>query len=384
LGFTHATSIRHVWQDLAWREEYLFSSNDDFFSELIRTIEQAKQSVLLLTYIFDLDPLGKRIVSALMAARARGVEVRVLFDGFGSMEDGRKIAAALEEKDVEVRIFHPLPWQPENFKRALRKTALLGSMLFNILKINRRHHAKICIVDELTLFCGSQNMSASHTSEAYDGENWHDYGAKVSGHNVAAVKESLDDFWFYRSPRIGKGLFRFYLMNLSSFARREKNKLLVEKLDIAKKRIWIINPYFSPPTSIIRALKQAAKRGVDVRIIVPKKSDIEFFPLLTSIYYEELLKVGVRIFEYLPRILHGKLLLADNFCLIGSTNLNHRSMLHDIEFDIVLDKNSTIQQAEANLALDQQTSQEVHIKDLARYRSRRWLRWIPWILRYWL
>lgn len=384
MDFTHATSVRHVWQDLAWREEFLFSSNDDFFNELIRTIEQAKHSILLLTYIFDLDSLGKRIVSALTAARARGVEVRVLFDGFGSMEDGRKIANALEEMNVEVRIFHPLPWQPEHFKRALRKTTVLGSMLFNILKINRRHHAKICIVDDLTLFCGSQNMSSSHTSEAYDGKNWHDYAAKVSGHNVAVLKESLDDFWFYRSPKIGNGLFRFYLMNLSSFARREKNKLLVEKLNVAKERIWIINPYFSPPTSIIRALKQAAKRGVDVRIIVPKKSDIEFFPLLTSIYYEELLKVGVRIFEYLPRILHGKLMLADRFCLIGSTNLNHRSMLHDIEFDIVLDNKSSILHAEESLTLDQQESQEVRIKDLEKYRSRRWLRWIPWILRYWL
>lgn len=384
MDFTHATSVRHVWQNLAWREEFLFSSNDDFFNELIRTIEQAKQSVLLLTYIFDLDSLGKRIVNALTAARARGVEVRVLFDGFGSMEDGRKIANALEEMNVDVRIFHPLPWQPENFKRALRKTTVLGSMLFNMLKINRRHHAKICIVDDLTLFCGSQNMSNSHTSEACDGKNWHDYAAKVSGHNVAVLKESLDDFWFYRSPKIGNGLFRFYLMNLSSFARREKNKLLVEKLNVAKERIWIINPYFSPPTSIIRALKQAAKRGVDVRIIVPKKSDIEFFPLLTSIYYEELLKVGVRIFEYLPRILHGKLMLADRFCLIGSTNLNHRSMLHDIEFDIVLDNKSSILHAEESLTLDQQESQEVRIKDLEKYRSRRWLRWIPWILRYWL
>lgn len=384
MAFTNASSIHRTWQDLAWQEEFLFPSNDAFFNELLRTIETAKKSVLLLTYIFNLDPLGNRIISALTTAQARGVEVRVLFDGFGSMEDGRKIADALEENGVEVRIFHPLPWQPKNFKRALRKTTVLGSMLFNILKINRRHHAKICIVDELTLFCGSQNMSSSHTSEAHDGDNWHDYGVKVYGQNVASVKESLDDFWYYRSPKIGKGLFRFYLMNLSSFARREKNTLLIEKLNIAEKRIWILNPYFSPPRSIIRALKQAATRGVDVRIIVPKKSDIEFFPLLTSVYYEELLKVGVRIFEYLPRILHGKLLLADNFCLLGSTNLNHRSMLHDVEFDIVLNNKTSIQQAEESLSNDQQASQEVGLKDLKKYRSRRWLSWIPWILRYWM
>ncbi len=384
MSTSDAISINRPWQELAWQEEYLFPSSKDFFNDLFDSIQQAQKSVLLHTYIFDFDPLGKRMIEALTAARLRGVDVKVLFDGFGSMEEGLAVADALEEKDIAVRIFHPLPWQPEHFKRALRRTTVFGSMLFNILKINRRHHAKICIIDDQSLYCGSQNISNCHASEKYGGQNWHDYGAKVSGGNVVAVKSLLEDFWCYRKPKIGEGLFRFYLLNVSSFARREKSKLLVEKLATAKRRIWIINPYFSPPTSIIRALKHAARRGVDVRIIVPKKSDIEFFPLLTSVYHEELLKVGVRVFEYLPRILHAKLLLADDFCLMGSTNLNHRSMLHDVEFDIVLDDQKSIRAASESLQHDQLESREITLQDVAKFRIRRWLGWIPWILRYWL
>lgn len=372
------------WEDSGWREEQLFSDSDRYFDAMFASIDRAEHSIILATYIFQLDVLGLKMIEHLRQARSRGVRIRVLFDGVGSMEDGDKIARQLEAVDIPVRIYHPLPWQPSSYRRALRRGSWLGNLLLSLLKVNQRHHAKTCIIDGSILWCGSQNISASHLSEERGGQDWRDFGVRVSGGSVQGVAEAFDDIWEYRRPRVGRGLFRHYLNNLTELSRQRKNKLMAERIGNARQRVWIVNPYFSPTRSIIRAMLRASARGVDVRLIVPHKSDLEFFPLLTATYYEELLGNKVRIFEYLPSILHGKLLIVDDFCLVGSTNLNHRSLLHDMEFDIVIDKPQSLRTAEALYRGDQDVSREVKSQSVQLLGRRRLLGWIPWLIRYWL
>lgn len=372
------------WQDSAWREEQLFSDNDRYFDAMFASIEQAKHSIILATYIFELDVLGRKMIEHLSQARSRGVRIRVLFDGVGSMEAGDAIARQLEAADIPVRIYHPLPWQPSSYRRALRRGSWVGNLVLSLLKVNQRHHAKICIVDGSVLWCGSQNISASHLSEKRGGQGWRDFGVRVSGGSVQAVAENFDDIWEYRRPRVGRGLFRHYLNNLTELSRQRKNKLMAERIGNARERVWIVNPYFSPTRSIIRAMLRASTQGADVRLIVPHKSDLDFFPLLTATYYEELISSKVRIFEYLPSILHGKLLIVDEFCLVGSTNLNHRSLLHDMEFDIVIDSPDSLRTAETLFLGDQNQSREVESKYVQLLGRRRLLGWIPWLIRYWL
>jgi cardiolipin synthase A/B len=379
-----ADSPKTPWPDSAWYDEQLFTDNDVYFDALFASIEQAKHSVILATYIFELDALGRKMIRHLHRAKARGVHVRVLYDGVGSMEAADKIARKLEKANIPVRIFHPLPWQPNSYRRALRRSSWLGSFIASLLRINQRHHAKICIIDNFILWCGSQNISANHLSEERGGHGWRDYGAKVTGSSVQAVADTFDDLWEYRRPRVGQGLFHHYWNNLTEMTRQRKNKLMAERIANARQRVWIVNPYFSPTRTIIRAILHASARGAEVRLIVPHKSDLDFFPLLTATYYEELIRNEVRIFEYQPSILHGKLLIVDDFCLIGSTNLNHRSLLHDMEFDIVLDSTQSLRTAEKLFLTDQTVSREIkprHIKLLGR---RRLLGWIPWLIRYWL
>jgi cardiolipin synthase len=373
-----------LWQDTAWHDEQLFGDNDRYFDAMLASIEQARHSVILATYIFELDVLGRKMIRHLRQARARGVTVRVLYDGVGSMEAGARIARKLEKSGIPVKIYHPLPWQPANYRRALRRSSWLGSFILSSLKINQRHHAKMCIIDDFVLWCGSQNVCADHLSTARGGQGWRDYGVRVSGSSVGAVAEAFDDLWEHRRPRVGQGLFRYYWNNFTEFTRQRKNRLMAERIAGARKRVWIVNSYFSPTRQIIRAILRAAAHGAEVRLIVPHKSDLDFFPLLTSTYYEELIPNEVRIFEYLPSILHGKMLIVDDSCVMGSTNLNHRSLLHDIEFDIVLDGSQALRAAEKLFLTDQRNSREVMEKHVKLLGRRRLLGWIPWLIRYWL
>lgn len=370
--------------EATWQSEKFFADNDQYFDELFVAINEARFSIILATYIFRFDSLGKRVIKRLRRAQQRGVEVRVLFDGVGSMEQGDKVAAKLEKKGIAVKIFHPLPWHFNNYHRALRRGTWIGNLVFHLLKINQRHHAKYCVIDNEVLWCGSQNISADHLSSERGGDNWHDVGARVSGPSVQAIVDAFDDLWHFRKPRLGRGLFRHYWTNISNFARREKNKFITQHLRNARERLWIINPYFSPTQSIVRALLHTARNGTDVRLIVPNKSDIEFFPLLTATYYDELLDNKVRIFEYQPAILHAKLLIMDDLSLIGSTNLNHRSLLHDVEFDVLLCSAEVRRDAQQQFIEDQRHCREIAIADLKLMGTRRLLGWIPWLLRYWL
>src|SRR5207249_2714190 len=103
-------------------------------------------------------------------------------------------------------------------------------------------------------------------------------------------------------------------------------KNLLRRLSRCEKRVWITNAYFIPDAFLMKKLQDAAKRGIDVRILLPRKSDIAIMPLASSMFYNRLLRSGVRIFEYLPKILHSKILIIDDWMLIGSSNLNHRSL----------------------------------------------------------
>lgn len=370
--------------DRSWQQELLFDDSDDYFDALFESIESARQSIILATYIFELDSLGRKLIRALSRARARGVVVRVLYDGVGSWLAADRIGRKLERADIPVRVYHPLPWQASNNGRALRRRSRLSSLVLSLLKINQRHHSKFCVIDETILWCGSQNITAVHLSKSRGGGGWHDYGARVSGDAVSSVVEAFDSVWDLRRPQPGAGLFRYHWNNLTELSRQRKNRLMAEQIANARERVWIINPYFSPTRTIIRAILKAAAKGADVRLIVPAKSDLGFFPLLTTTYYAELIRNEVRIFEYLPAILHAKLLIADELCLIGSTNLNHRSLLHDIEFDILLRQPHSLQEAEQHFLVDQSRSREVMTRHVRLLGRRRWLGWVPWLIRYWL
>lgn len=380
----HPAQLHRGWHQHLWSEEVFYAHSEDYFQSILSAIDAAQNSIILATYIFAFDELGKQFIQALAGARQRGVQVRVLVDGVGSMENTDELITAMTSHNIDVRIYHPLPWQPDNEQQALRHGSWTGNFIARLLKINQRHHAKVFIIDQQRLWTGSQNICLNHLSQSRGGQAWHDYGASVSGDAVVNVAELFDDFWHYRKPKIGRGVFKHYWNNLNAQSRRQKNHLLKSKIGQSKQCVWIVNPYFSPSRAVLNALRKASQRGVDVRIIVPNKSDIGFFSLLTATYYEEMLKASIRVFEYLPCILHAKLLIVDDFRLIGSTNLNHRSLFHDIEFDIVLESEEVQRQSREEFLHDQQQSREICSQDLNLFGWRRWVGSLFWLMRYWL
>ena len=156
----------------------------------------------------------------------------------------------------------------------------------------------------------------------------------------------------------------------------------MQSLERTKERIWVSNAYLAPPSNIIRGFRRAAQRGVDVRVLVPVRSDVWFMQFISRAYYRPLLKSGVRIFEYNPRFLHAKSLVLDQEAMIGSSNLNRRSFLHDLEVDVRLDNPDSIKKMSDRYLFDLSESTEVfdrgtvvgsRIGTLLNYLFRYWI-----------
>jgi cardiolipin synthase len=145
---------------------------------------------------------------------------------------------------------------------------------------------------------------------------------------------------------------------------RSENYLdLLVKILGAQGRVWITNAYFVPDASLIRVLRIAAEAGVDVRIVVPAFSDVVFIPWVTSAFHLGLLRAGVRIFEYTGSVLHAKTMLIDDWGLVGSSNLNHRSLLHDLEADVVLGSKEATSALAEQFVADCAHSREVTLRN---------------------
>jgi cardiolipin synthase len=364
----------------------LYFSPDEYFSNLIRDIEKATRVISMETYIFKLDATGNAVLQALRRAIDRGVRLQLLIDGIGSYRDASDIATGLRSSNSEVRIFHPLPWDFALYRHALTAGHWYSQALHLVASINHRNHRKLCLIDERCAWLGSYNVTSDHANpESLDaGDYWHDTGLRASGAVVAALVDNFNEVWHHKVESVGNRSRRF--LTSEAIARRRQPGLhLVRVLASAQRRIWITNAYFNPSNQVLRTLKQKAGEGVSVKLIVPRRSDIIFFPLLSRSFYTDLLDSGIRVFEFTNRVVHSKTMIIDEQLLVGSTNLNYRSLFHDLELDLLSADPEIVAQMEKRFERDVDASEEIT-------RST-WLRH-PWLLkllgllsrflRYWL
>lgn len=350
----------------AWDSERVFHDGDSYFSALLSEIGQARESVEFESYIFDDDAFGERVLETLKAAAARGVRVRLLVDGIGAPSFGAGKAERLTEEGVVTRVFHPVPWN--------LPFGQMRSALESLLRLNRRDHRKLCLVDGRIAYVGSLNVSANHLTEYKGASAWRDAGARVEGGDAMELQRAFDRTWlraraFGAKPR-GRLWTRLprspvsglVLLNSTRSARRHHYRELVRRIAGARRRVWISNAYFAPDILLMRAMKIAAWSGADVRLLVPRKSDIFFMPYVTESYYSRLLGVGIRIHEYVPKFLHAKYLLIDDFAMLGSSNMNHRSLLHDLEADLVLKRPESLESLERQFQTDLASAEEVGLE----------------------
>lgn len=383
-----------------WSEEEVFASSDEFFSELLAEIKQAKHSIDLEVYIFALDRLGQSVLEALKEAASRGLQVRVMVDGVGSPAWNIALLKQLEQFNVNARIYKPYPW----IKLGLRffpKVLNLWRLGTLFRKLNRRDHRKVCVIDGSVAWVGSMNVYEKLLRTYAGDKAWRETGVRVKGESVQVLSFAFERAWmmawagrarsFHLRKSNLKSISLFWKrnslvrLNLSFYLRNLYYQDLLERLHSATQRIWITSAYFIPSGAILRALRIAARTGVDVRILVPQKIDVKIVRWITSVLLHALLKTGVKVYEYEPRVLHAKTMLIDHWAIVGSSNMNHRSMIHDLEVDVLLEKEKSLADLEKYFLRDLSSAKEMTLAESKSIFSfQKILGRILFFFRYWL
>ncbi|MGB6977008.1 MAG: phospholipase D-like domain-containing protein [Gammaproteobacteria bacterium] len=373
-------------------QQTIFSSGDSYFASLLTDLRAATQTIALETYIFNPDPLGQEVAKELIKAAQRGVQVRILVDGAGSSLWGGKLTLDLERVGIQTRIFHPFPWRTWHWSRSHVRTPFLLKMIYLFLKINSRNHRKICLIDNRIAYVGSFNITQDHLSEQQKGKGWRDTAVKITGADLQPLADAFNAAWDHQpiKERLRK-MFRqintnpIFRINNTRHRRRLLYKDLLHRMLQCKKRIWMTNAYFVPDNFLLRSIIEKAEDNLDVRILLPKDSDIFFMTWASSAFYYNLLKAGVRIFEYLPSNIHAKVLMMDDWVIVGSSNLNHRSLLHDLEADVNICDPQGKQAIEQQFLIDLKNSREI---SLSNWRVRpfyqRFIGKLLLYLKYWI
>ena len=338
-----------------WDEEILYTTGDDYFASLLAAIALARKSIELETYIFAKGLLADRMVTQLIGAAQRGVRVRVIVDGWGSPGFAYEYWPKLRAHGVLVRFFRVSPWilrrlpgDPHGFWHRV---------VLRFRQFNHGNHRKFCLIDDAELWVGSFNISDVHLVEAQGERAWKDTGVVVRGMELKYAKRAFQRAyrgwtalnWPLRSPRL-------LLLNDSFLHKRRARLKQISKLRGARQRIWLATPYFVPIGNLFRLLARQAGAGLDVRLMVPRKNDVWFMKWISLPLLAALARKGVKVFIYSPRFSHQKLFIADDWICIGSTNLNHRSFLHDLEMDVVITHSENKNKILASYVKDQSLS----------------------------
>ncbi len=362
-----------------WDDEEVFHDGDTYFSRALAAVDHAKRSVDWETYIFDRDRQGERVLATLARAAARGVRVRLLIDGAGSSGWSYRELERIRRSGLQVRIYHPLPWQVRPL-RLLEDLANWKPWLSRLGQLNRRNHRKTCIIDSHAAFSGGMNVSEHHLREWRGAGAWRDTAVRVVGDSVQALETAFYLAWRESGasrPRSARRWLRRaqskpvpagVRLNSNRSQRHQSNEEQIQRIQQATRRVWITTPYLVPHLRMILALREAAARGVDVRLLTPSRSDVFFMRWINRAFQPVLLRAGVRIYEYRSAFHHGKMTFVDDWGVVGSSNLNQRSLLHDLEVGIVLSHTKTLRELELQFQRDLQASQEIRKNHLRGWR----------------
>lgn len=383
-----------------WKTEDVLYDGDSYFEALFAEWNRATRTIDLETYIFDNDHIGNEVIQELRKAVGRGVRVRLLVDGIGSSGWWQTRGVELHKSDVEVRVYHPLLitqlWRRLMIDFNLIKPERKPKRSLVLRRLNRRNHRKVSVIDGRVGFVGSVNVSDVHVRRLYGPRAWRDTCVRLEGAGNAELQNAFEHAWqrseLVSSPRKLKIRFSFrrrsmrsdspVSLNYTRKIRRETRLRFIQTLEKATGRIWISNAYLAPSSNIIRRLKLAAQRGVDVRVLVPARSDMWFMSFIARAYYRPLLKAGVRIFEYQPRFLHAKSFVFEKEAMIGSSNLNRRSILHDLEVDVRLDNPDSIKKMSERYLFD--LSESIEVFDRGTAVGSRIGTLLNYLFRYWV
>jgi cardiolipin synthase len=252
--------------------------------------------------------------------------------------------------------------------------------------VQRRNHRKLLIVDDTVAYIGGFNIHAESSRLAYGPARWRDTHARIQGAAAHGAARAFDDYGARRVHRGHAVDDVYFLPNRGFKGRWILHRLLRMRFGLARRRIWLTTPYFVPDHATQRALVDAARRGVDVRVLVPAKNDIAIVQWASRAAYAALLAAGVRLFEYRPRVLHAKTALVDDhWGTIGTANMDFRSFFINDEINAVFERTDVVATLADEFIRDLAESDEVQA---ANWQRRPWTallaEGIGWAARRWL
>lgn len=337
------------------------------FDAIAEAVSAARHHVHLEYYIYEPDQTGTALRDLLVAKATEGVQVRLLVDALGSKKLGRKFLAPLVQAGVEVLRFHD---------------AKVGRRLRPV--INFRTHRKILICDGKVGFTGGVNVTDEENARIRD-DAYHDVHIRVEGSVVNWLQTVFLEDWAYTRgndvhrlpddledllPEFDDGEIPMQVVTSGPDDQLDAiYRAYLAAINAAQQRIFLTTPYFVPTEGALAALTNAALRGVDVRILVPKKSDSAFVTAAARSYFDELIRCGVHIYEYEASMLHSKTLVVDdNMAMIGTANFDYRSFFLNYEVCVIG------YGEELNQALAQQFDEDLGHAQVVKYRSETGLR----------
>ena len=314
----------------------LLENGEEFFPRVFEAIASAEREVLLETFILFEDEVGKQLHAALLAAAGRGAEVNVLVNGYGSPNLSPEFVLGLTSAGVRLRAFDPRPrvfgWRTNVF---------------------RRMHRKIVVVNGVRSFVGGLNYAIDQMAGSGPAGK-QDYAVEIEGPIVGEIRRFVHGAlergppkrrWFHRRavqrldgapPATGTADAMFVTRDNDEHTNDIERHYRVA-IRAARQRVVIANAYFFPGYRLLHELRKAARRGVDVRLILQGNPDLPIAKAFTGMLYEDLLRAGVRIHEYCQRPLHGKVALTDDeWSTVGSSNLDPLSLFLNLEANVVI------------------------------------------------
>ena len=332
------------------------------FAAMLALITSATTSVALESYIFRSDDVGQQVSDALLAAAARGVNVRLLLDWIGARGTSRKFLKQIERGGVEMAVFNPSGFRP----------------WFGLVP---RDHRKLLVADSAVGITGGVGVGREWTTgiQKLHRSRWRDTSVRIDGPAAKDMVQAFDHMWRRTKGHERRGSHRFLrrpargahldpatdqpalvgIVEGEPLRLRVSRALQIQAIS-ARRSIWIATAYFTPSPSEVEALNGAARDGVDVRLLVPSRNDHPWVSLVARRFYRRLLTNGVRIWEWQGEMMHAKTSVIDGrWVRVGSTDFNPLGVAINYELDAVIEDPVLGQEAERMFLSDLDESREV-------------------------
>ncbi len=335
-------------------------NGEQAYPDMLNAINNAKDSVYLATYIFDSNKTGKKFIDALSQAVARGVKVRVLVDALGERYSFPLARWYMRRKGISVARFLPF------------------SLLARGFHLNLRGHRKILTIDGCIGYTGGMNIGDRHLAEDKTKKNRIiDVHFRLEGPTVSHLEDAFAEDWRFatgerlpatKSPKLLESQGNAFCRGISAGPNEDFEKLrwiINGAIGCARKKIQIMTPYFIPERPLVYAINTAALRGVEVELYLTSKNNLPYVAWATRAYLAELLQYNVKVFYQPPPFVHSKLLVIDDvYALVGSTNLDPRSLRLNFEFNLEVYDQDLITSLRQHFALAKENSKELTLAEI--------------------